>query len=282
MNPKIIPLSVPESQHATYLKNYKTITKDTHKLFLFAADQKMEHLNADFSGPSLAPEINEPERLFRIATAGDAGAFATHIGMIDRYAPIYSSINYIAKLNGKTNLGLQDPYSKQMWSFSNVLALQKAGISICGVGYTIYPGSEFEKEMLTEAAQLVQEAHTHGMIAILWIYPRGKNVKYEKSPEIIAGAAGLGLSLGADFVKIHAPESGNAHDLIKAVQAAGTTQVIVSGGETIDSSNLLERIKDQLIIAHVAGVAIGRNIFQHPYKEAVDLSKKIAQLVYET
>jgi len=281
MNPKIIPVSVPESQQTTYLKHYETITKGTGRLFLFAADQKMEHLNADFSGPSLAPEINEPERLFRIAAAGNAGAFATHIGMIDRYASIYSSLNYIAKLNGKTNLGSQDPHSKQMWSFKNVLALQKAGISICGVGYTIYPGSEFEKEMLVEAAQLVQDAHQHGMLALLWIYPRGKNVTHEKSPEMIAGAAGLGLSLGADFVKIHAPESGSAHDLIKAVEAAGTTQILVSGGETIDSSNLLERIKDQLTIAHVAGVAIGRNIFQHPYKEAVDLSKKIAQLIYQ-
>ena len=44
------------------------------------------------------------------------------------------------------------------------------------------------------------------MIAVVWIYPRGAAVKDEHDPHLIAGAAGLGCSLGADFVKVNYPK----------------------------------------------------------------------------
>lgn len=276
----ITPLSVPKKQQKLYIKNYQTVTKNTDKLFLFAADQKMEHLNEDFFGPSLPEEINMPEHVFEIAKAGNAGAFATHLGLIDRYAHNYPTLNYIAKLNGKTHKSPGDPYSNQLWSIEQVLALRNTGINICGIGYTIYLGSEHEHAMMHQAANLVFQAHQHGLLAILWIYPRGKNIEHEKSAAMLAGAAGVAVSLGADFVKIHAPESGNALELRQAVQAAGNTKVIVSGGATTNPQVCLEKIMAQLTLGTVAGVAIGRNIFQHPLKEAIILSNKIADLIY--
>lgn len=275
-----VPASVPKSYLKVFIKNYELITKKTGRLFLFAADQKMEHLNEDFYGPHLPEEISNPNHVFTIAQEGNAGAFATHLGLIDRYARNYSGINYIAKLNGKTDKSPGDPYSKQLWSLQQVITLRDAGINICGIGYTIYLGSEYEREMLYEAAQIINQAHAHGLLAILWIYPRGKNVTHEKSAAMLAGAAGIAVSLGADFVKIHAPESGNALDLRQAVQAAGNTQVIVSGGAAIDPQIFLEKIIAQLTLGTISGIAVGRNIFQHPYEEAIKLSKKIADLVY--
>ena len=41
---------------------------------------------------------------------------------------------------------------------------------------------------------------------MLWIYPRGKAVTAEKDPDLIAGAAGVALCLGADFVKVNPPK----------------------------------------------------------------------------
>ena len=43
-----IPADVPSKMEARYKKNLKTATNGTHRLMLFAGDQKVEHLNNDF------------------------------------------------------------------------------------------------------------------------------------------------------------------------------------------------------------------------------------------
>lgn len=273
-----LPSNVPTEKHTLFLKRYTRITHNTEHLFLFAADQKMEHLNDDFFGPNIPEEVNHPEHIFSIAQQAPIGAFATHLGLITRYAQQYRDISYIVKLNGKTHLSKTEPYSKQLWSIQDVLDLEKNIPHICGVGYTIYLGSHYEKEMLTEAAQIIQQAHQHGLIAILWIYPRGKDVANERSPELIAGAAGVAASLGADFVKVHQPEQ--PQDLYQAVQAAGTTKVIVSGGTLQDPQNFLELTYRNLIEGKVAGMAVGRNIFQHSLSQALALTHALAALIY--
>ena len=44
----IIPLDIPKNMQKKYVKNYQTITLGSGNLFLFAGDQKVEHLNDDF------------------------------------------------------------------------------------------------------------------------------------------------------------------------------------------------------------------------------------------
>ncbi len=277
----IIPATVPAEKQELYKKNYSTITKERGKLLLFAADQKMEHLNEDFFGPGLAPEINNPEHVFTIATESNIGVFAAHLGLISRYASQYPKVNYLPKLDGKTNLSPGEPYSQQLWTVNDAITVaQNAKVNVCGVGYTVYVGSEYEREMLTEAATIVKNAHAQGLLAILWMYPRGKQITNQLDANLIAGAAGLGASLGADFVKVNEPETGPAA-LVQAVQAAGNTKVLVSGGAAIEPEKCIERVKQQLTQGHVAGVAVGRNIFQHPLNQAITIANQLATLVYE-
>ena len=277
----ILPATVPPDKHETYRKNYETITHKTDRLFLFAADQKMEHLNKDFFGPGLPPEINTPEHIFSIADQSNIGVFATHLGLINRYAQEFKNIPYCAKLDGKTNLSQGEPYSMQIWSVQDALTtMQNTGITIHAVGYTVYVGSEYERDMLTEAATIVKNAHAAGLVAILWMYPRGAGVENEKDENLIAGAAGLGASLGADFVKVNEPDSGPA-GLKQAVEAAGNTKVIVAGGPALKQENCLEMVKQQLELGSTAGGAIGRNIFQHSLKDAINLSNKLSELIYK-
>lgn len=277
----IIPATVPPNKHTIYQDNYQTITKHTGKLLLFAADQKMEHLNADFFGPGLPPEINNPEHVFAIAAHAPIGVFATHLGLISRYGSQYKTVNYLAKLNGKTNLQPGEPYSQQLWTVQDALDVaHNADLKLRAVGYTVYVGSEYEHTMLHEAATIVKQAHQNGLIAILWMYPRGAKVINQYDANIIAGAAGLGASLGADFVKINQPESGPAN-LVQAVHAAGNTKVIVSGGASIGTDAYFKLAQQQLELGHVAGLAVGRNIFQHRFDDAVALAYRLSQLVYK-
>ena len=281
-----IPADVPKTEYANYVQNYEKITENG-KLFLFAADQKIEHLNDDFVGTKLPDEVADPEHLFRIASEGEVGAFATQLGLIARYGKDYSSIHYIVKLNSKTNLiptKNLEPNSSILWDVQDVVTLaQDSKLNICGIGYTIYLGSQYESEMLTQAAQFVLQAHQNGLVAILWIYPRGKNVKNELDAHIIAGAAGVGACLGADFVKIQAPQNSSgktdASLLTKAVKAAGRTKVICAGGTLTDEEQFLTELQKQIEIGKVSGCAIGRNIFQKPLKNAITFTKKIYKIV---
>ena len=285
----IVPADVPAHCSDEFRANYAAITKSTGRLMLFACDQKIEHLNRDFYGPSIDPADNDPKHLFEIASKGTIGAFATHLGLIARYGACYPTINYIAKMNGKTDLvktQQKDPYSALLWNIEQLLALKKnAGLSIRGIGYTVYPGSEYESSMLEQAAQLVYHAHQHGLVAIVWVYPRGKAVADELCPEIIAGAAGLAASLGADFVKLnmpHATAEKTSIELLKiAVQAAGNTKVIISGGTATEPTLFLKELYEQLHGANTAGNATGRNIHQRSLQKAVSLTHAIAALVFE-
>lgn len=288
-----IPADIPENKKALFLENLEVITRNKNRLFIFAADQKIEHLNKDFHGNNIHPDAADPEHLFRIAQEGNIGAFATQFGLIERYGRAYPTINYIVKLNSKTNLikpkncndHQVDPLSKELWSVHDVVALKSSShLPIRGIGYTIYLGSEFEQEMLTEAAQAVHQAHQEGLVAILWIYPRGVHIPNETDGELLAGAAGVANALGADVVKIRSPEM-NSQSIIEQLkiikQAAGNTLVITAGGEQITQDVLLNIIDEQIHQGTLNGVALGRNIFQHGLKDAIALTKAVAAIVYD-
>ena len=285
----IVPADVPKDKQKTYIANYLAVTKNTGKFFLFACDQKIEHLNKDFYGTNIHPDAGNPTHIFKIAQKGEIGALAAHPGLIARYAQQYDGINYIAKLNGKTPLlstKRHDPISKQLWWVDDVVKMsEQAQLPIAGVGYTIYLGSEHESLMLEQAAQIIYHAHQHGKLAILWNYPRGKAITKDTQGMLLAGACGVATSLGADVVKIKPPEAdadlSSAEWLQVASKAAGNTKVICAGGPVMNVKDFLAQLYTQLHIGSTSGCATGRNIFQHSLKEAVALTRAIAALIYD-
>jgi DhnA family fructose-bisphosphate aldolase class Ia len=288
-NSVFVPADVPEKKHDIFVKNYNAITRNTGRLFLFSCDHKIEHLNNDFYGPDISPQTLHPEHFFRIASQGSVGAMATHVGLIARYAKQYPTINYIAKLNATTNLvhsDQQDPKSALLWTVDDVIDLQEHNrLLIAGVGITVYLGSEYEAEHLAQAAHVIMEAHREGLVTIVWMYPRGKAICQEDNPHLIAGAAGVALSLGADFVKVKPPAS---TDIITSAQAlkiasatAGNTKIICSGGKTLEPQKFLSQLYEQIHVGDTAGTATGRNIFQRSLTESIALTHAISAIVYE-
>uniref|UniRef100_A9A804 fructose-bisphosphate aldolase n=1 Tax=Methanococcus maripaludis (strain C6 / ATCC BAA-1332) TaxID=444158 RepID=A9A804_METM6 len=276
----LIPLETPEAMHEEYIQNYLKLTRNTGNLMLFAGDQKIEHLNEDFYGKDISKDDANPEHLFKIAKNSKIGGFAVQFGLISRYGRDYKDINYIVKLNSKTNLvetNQKDPISRALLNINDILELKKnSGINIVGVGYTIYLGSEYESEMLSEASKIIYEAHKGGIVVILWIYPRGKAVKDEKDSELIAGATGVAACLGADFVKVNYPKSENPAESFKeAVMAAGRTKVVCAGGSSTDIESFLKQLYEQIHISGASGNATGRNIHQKSLPDAISMCNAI-------
>lgn len=293
----IVPADVPALMKNEYIKNYLKITHNTGRLMLFAGDQKIEHLNDDFYGKIKIGEAEvpipiddaDPEHLFRIASSARIGVFASQLGLIAKYGQSYKEVPYLVKLNSKSHLvktAQKDPLSQVMWSINDVIKLKKdSGLNIMGVGYTVYAGSEFEGEMLRDAAQIAYGAHQNGMLAVFWMYPRGKAVPDEKDPHIVAGAAGVGACLGADFVKVNYPkpkEGKPAEAFKESILAAGKrTGVITAGGSSKGVKDFLQETWDQISISGCRGNATGRNIHQKKLDEAIRLADAISAITLD-
>lgn len=287
-----VPVDVPAEARETYIDNYLAATRGTGRLMLFACDQKVEHLNDDFFGEGIDAADAEPEHLFKIGSQGICGVLAGQRGLIAQYAADYPDINYLVKMNSKTHLvktsakdpakHQDDPYSPQLYDIQTVLDLRENGVNAVGVGYTIYLGSEYEANMMQEAGQLIADAHSMGLLVVLWIYPRGRAVLDEKDAHLIAGAAGVAVSLGADFVKVNPPKgdetASSAEKLKEAASAAGRTGLVCAGGSTVDARTFLTQLWEQIHVGGATGNATGRNIHQRSLDEAVRLTKAISAI----
>ncbi len=285
---RYIPADVPLGKREAFLQNFKEVTNDTARLMLFAGDQKIEHLNNDFYGPGIAPDDNDPEHLFKIAANAKIGVFATQFGLICRYGNDYPDIPYLVKMNSKTNIipyDVKDPYSKQMIDFEALLALKyESGLNIKGVGYTVYIGSEYEREMFHEALTLTHQAHKEGLLSVIWLYPKGRFIEDEHDPHLIAGAAGVAACLGADFIKVKVPYENGVFKpelLHEAVGAAGRCGILCEGGKKIDEETFLRQLYEQIHIGGTRGNGTGRNIHQRPLDEAIRFANAIYAITRE-
>ncbi|MBV19056.1 MAG: aldolase [Euryarchaeota archaeon] len=288
----MVPADVPDELIDTYVENYLNATAGTGSMNLFACDQKIEHLNDDFYGEGIPLSSNDPAHLFEIGdlsfSEGTLGVLAGQLGLIAQYARDAPDLPYLVKLNSKTNLvktAQRDPVSMAMWDMDDVMSLVHNGINIVGIGYTVYLGSEHEHEMLTEAATFIRQAHELGMLAVVWMYPRGQAVVDEKDPQLIAGAAGVAACIGADFAKVNYPrpfEGMTAPESLGiAVEAAGRTGIICSGGGSMPPMEFLQRLHDQIHVSGCRGAATGRNIHQKGTEEAVRMAAACHAIICE-
>ena len=94
-------------------------------------------------------------KLVTVATQeGTIGVLAGQLGLISHYARDYPDIPYLVKLNSKSHMvktSQRDPVSQALWDMDDVMSLVHNGINVVGIGYTIYIGSEYEHEMMSEA-----------------------------------------------------------------------------------------------------------------------------------
>ena len=232
-----------------------------------AYDQGMEHGPSDFNDDNV-----DPEKIMQIAKEGKVQGVILQKGIAEKYyTHAYESVPLILKLNGKTNLvANKDPYSPQICSVEEALELGASA-----VGYTIYVGSSYEPVMFSEFSKIEKESHEKNIPLIAWMYLRGSGVENKDIKELTAYAARLGLEMGADIVKIKYP--GTLESLRWAVEAAGRTKVVVSGGEKKTEDEFLEMAKT-VMQSGAIGMAVGRNIWQNDNPHVI--LDKLKAIVY--
>ena len=130
--------------------------------------------------------------------------------------------------------------------------------------------------MFQEFENIQREAHKKNLPVIVWIYPRGKSIKEKKPEELMVYAARTALEIGADIVKIQ--YFGKFKDLSWAVKSAGKTKIVVAGGTKKGEKEFLKQVHE-IMDAGCIGLAIGRNVWQHP--KPLEITKKIKEIVFK-
>ena len=81
-------------------------------------------------------------------------------------------------------------------------------------------------------------------------------------------AARLAAELGADVVKVPYPTNGTVDDFRKIVESTFIPVIILGGAAMGDDAGLLKMVEDAMT-AGAAGIAIGRNVWQHGNPAAI-------------
>ena len=288
-------LSYYESDNAGSLGNLARILMHgklagTGKMVILPVDQGFEH------GPARSFAVNpaayDPHYHYKLAIDAGLNAFAAPLGLLEAGARSFAgAIPTILKLNSCNSWARQ----KDQAITAGVEDALRLGCS--AIGFTIYPGSDDYFAMLEEIAELAGEAKACGLVVVVWSYARGGGISKqgETALDVCAYAAHMAALLGAHIIKVKPPTShleqdeaaeiyrqtgidnGDLSARVRHVMQAcfnGKRLVVFSGGGAKGEASLLQEVE---ALAHggASGSIIGRNSFQRPRAEALDLLARI-------
>ena len=139
----------------------------TGRMVILPVDQGFEHGPPGASRPT--PPGYDPRYHFELARDAGCSAYAAPLGFLEAGAADYAGeVPLILKLNSHDVLHSDpDPLGALTGSVEDALRL-----GCVAVGYTIYPGSMDRRLLYEQARELILEAKSVGLVAILWSYPQ--------------------------------------------------------------------------------------------------------------
>jgi DhnA family fructose-bisphosphate aldolase class Ia len=141
-------------------------------------------------------------------------------------------------------------------------------ISANAVMNMLYPGGPNERLNFQECADLVRMSLDSPVPVILEALPLGLGQPEAYSVTNVVFAARLAAELGADAVKVPYPTDGSVDDFRRVVESTFIPVIILGGSAMNDDAGLLKMVEDAMT-AGAVGVAIGRNVWQHPNPAAI-------------
>jgi class I fructose-bisphosphate aldolase len=266
----------------------------TGKLVILPVDQGYEH------GPARSfasnPPAYDPLYLYQLAIDAGLNGYAAPLGLLEAGADSYAGqLPTILKMNSANSLAAGVPDQAVTASVKDALHLGCAG-----VGFTIYPGSDACYKMMGELREIIREAKSYGLIAVVWAYPRGGAVSKagETALDIVGYSAHMAALLGATIIKVKPPTDVidlaaakpvyEKDDIDRSTLAArvrhvmqcafaGKRIVLFSGGEATDTEGFLQEIR-QIRDGGASGSIIGRNSFKRPKPEALALLDEVIKI----
>ena len=268
----------------------------TGKLVILPVDQGFEHGPARSFAKNI--EAYDPHYHFKLAINAGLSAFAAPLGMLEAGANTFAGqIPLIMKVNSSNSLSREKNAPSQAITGSVREAIR---LGCSAIGFTIYPGSDAALDMISDIQEMALEAKDSGLAVVVWSYPRGGDISKngETAIDIVSYAAHMAALVGAHIIKVKPPTSHIELEDAKKVYISenipiktlterikhvvqscfhGKRLVVFSGGTSKDRENLLKEVRE-LYLGGASGSIIGRNSFQRPYNEALNLLNQIIDI----
>ncbi len=268
----------------------------TGKMIILPVDQGFEHGGHRSFGPN--PAGYDPHYHYQLAIDAGLNAYAAPLGSLEAGADTFAGqIPTILKVNSANSL-MSPTAAKNQAVTSSVDDALRIGAS--AIGFTIYPGSDVMFDMFEEIAEMRKEAAAKGIATVIWSYPRGEGVTKDGETAIDVGsyAAHIAALLGAHIIKIKLTTDHVMQDEARKVYEennvdvstltarvkhcvdscfAGKRLVVFSGGAKKGSDSVYDdarAIRD----GGGNGSIIGRNSFQRPREEALQLFSNLVDI----
>lgn len=142
----------------------------------------------------------------------------------------------------------------------------------------IYPWSISERMNYQECADIIRSSMDLDIPVILEALPYGLGQTEKYTLENVAFAARLAAELGADVVKIPYPTDAQPGDFKRIVEQVWVPVIILGGAAVNDDAALLQMTEDAMN-AGAAGIAMGRNVWQHRSPPAI--ARSLAAIVHD-
>lgn len=258
----------------------------TGKLVILPVDQGFEHGPIRSFLPN--PPAHDPFYHFDLAIEAGCSAYAAPLGFLEAGAAKYAGkIPLILKLNNHDGLHSEvEPMGAQTATVKDALQL-----GCIGIGYTIYPGTEYRRFQYEQFQKIAAEAKENGLVVVLWAYARGGDLAAEDETAIdtISYAVQIAAQLGAHIIKAKLPSAHIASEKAKAliekhnlpidkledrvaylVKSAfdGRRILINSGGAAKGDEAVFDEIR-AIRDGGGFGSIIGRNSFQREWDDAL-------------
>ncbi|MPY71913.1 MAG: class I fructose-bisphosphate aldolase [Alphaproteobacteria bacterium] len=265
----------------------------TGRMVILPVDQGVEH------GPARSFAANpagyDPHYHYQLAIDAGLNAYAAPLGFIEAGADTFAgAIPTILKVNSANSLST----NKDQGVYGSVSDALRLGCA--AIGFTIYPGSEDQYEMVEEITEMAEEAKSVGLAVVVWSYPRGGmlNREGETAMDICAYAAHLACQIGAHIIKVKPPTDALFLDAAKKVYETqkidistmakriehvvqscfnGRRIVVFSGGEAKDLEGIYDEVR-AIRDGGGNGSIIGRNTFQRPKEDAMAMLDNIIKI----
>lgn len=142
----------------------------------------------------------------------------------------------------------------------------------------LFPFAENEETNTKDCADLVQTSLESDIPIILETLPYGLGQTDKYTVDNVRFAVRLAAELGADVVKTCYPTNATV-DEFKSIVNECYVPVVVLGGSAMGDDASLFKMVENAIKAGASGIAIGRNVWQHPNPPAV--ARSLAAIVHE-
>lgn len=229
----------------------------------------LDHAISD--GPIVPDGMTMDGLVGQLADAG-VDAVVVHKGALRRIDPArFDRMSLIVHLSASTSRA-GDPDAKYL--VTGVEEALRLGADAVSVHVNL--GSADERDQIGDLGRVAELCDRWNLPLLAMVYPRGPEISDPRDPEVVRHAAILAADLGADIVKT--PYAGSVTAMAEVTDAC-PVPLIVAGGPRIDDEDELARFVGDAISGGAAGVAMGRNIFQH--KDPLWAASRVSRLVHQ-